>query len=118
MRARSVTTSTSASMRRTSGACSYRWCCGKHSMFQPLPPPAKTWAIDVLTTDFLISGHIDVDRNRLAFHLIGGDYSSIVVSSARIRPTGNLAMQSPASSQRGTPDALAAQWTVAYGDTV
>ena len=77
-------------------------------MFQPLPTPAKNWAIDVLTTDFLISGHVDGDRNRLAFQLLGGDYSSIVISSARIQPTGNLA----------TPDALAAQWTVAYGDTV
>ena len=43
-------------------------------MFTPPPPAKKNWAIDVLTTDYLLSGMIDGDRNALAFQLIGGDF--------------------------------------------
>ena len=75
-------------------------------MLQSLPTPRKNWAVDLLTTDFLISGFIDGDHSRRAFQLISGDVSSLAVSSARLQPTGNL----------GVPDSLSAPWAVAYGD--
>jgi hypothetical protein len=77
-------------------------------MFPPPPPAKKNWAIDVLTTDYLISGFVDGDRNALAFVLMGGDFQSIILTSARLQPTGNYA----------APDSLSAPWTVVYGDTL
>ncbi len=77
-------------------------------MLQPLPTPKKNWAVDLLTTEFLISGFIDGDHHRRAFQLIGGDVSSLALSSARLQPTGNL----------GLPDSLTAPWAVAYGNTL
>ncbi len=77
-------------------------------MLQPLPQPKKNWAIDVLTTDFLISGYIDGERFYRAFVFFGGDFSSLALASARIQPTGNLAV----------PEALSAPWTVIYGETL
>ena len=77
-------------------------------MYQPLPTPKKSWAIDVLTTDYLISGTVDGDRNYAAFQLMSGDVSSLALAAARIQPIGQL----------GTPDSLTAPWAVAYGDSI
>ncbi len=75
----------------------------------PLPPtPKKNWAVDVLTTDYLISGYLDGDRNALAFQLMGGDFSSLILTNAKLTPTGADA----------APDSLSAPWVVAYGDTL
>lgn len=89
-------------------------------MFPPPPPARKNWAVDVLTTDYLISGHLDGDRNALAFQLLGGDFSSLILTSARLTPTG-----APTGAPTGTatggdavPDSLSAPWVVAYGDTL
>jgi hypothetical protein len=77
-------------------------------MFPLPPPPKKNWAVDVLTTDYLVSGYLDGDRNALAFQMMGGDFSSLILTSARIQPTGNF----------GAPESLSAAWTVAYGDSL
>jgi hypothetical protein len=77
-------------------------------MFQHQPTPAKNWAVDLLTTEYLISGTIDGDHYQGVFHLGRPDISSIPVSSARMQPTGNV----------GLPDALTAPWAVAYADTL
>ena len=77
-------------------------------MFQPPPPAKKSWAIDLLTTDYLLSGTLDGDRNPRAFQPFGGDFESIILTGARMTPTGNLAV----------PDGLTAPWIVAYSDSV
>ena len=77
-------------------------------MFAPPPPPKKSWTIDVLTTDYLVSGTFDGDRNPLAFQAGGGDTQAIILTSARVTPTGNF----------GVPDSLLAPWTLAFGDTL
>ena len=77
-------------------------------MFAPPPPAKKSWAVDILTTDYLLSGTLDGDRNPLAFQPFGGDFQSIVLTGARMTSTGTLAV----------PDSLTAPWVVAYSDAV
>jgi hypothetical protein len=47
-------------------------------MFPPPPPGKKNWAMDVLTTDYLVSGTLDGDRNPLAFQTVG-DFQSLII---------------------------------------
>ena len=81
-------------------------------MFPPPPPPNKNWAVDVLTTDYLISGHLDGDRSARAFEVMGGDFSSLILTGARLTPTG-----APAGPD-ALPDGTPLPWVVAYGDTL
>ena len=77
-------------------------------MFAPPLAPKKGFAIDVLTTEYLVSGTMDADNNALFSLLMAGNFAPIVLTAAHIRPTGSA----------GLPDSLSAPWTVAYGDTL
>jgi hypothetical protein len=52
-------------------------------MFPPPPPGKKNWAIDVLTTDYLVSGTLDGDRNPLAFQTVG-DFQSLIIGCLQL----------------------------------
>ena len=68
------------------------------------------WAVQVLTYDYLIEGHVDEKQEHFNFNLIQarGGPVNMHLTSARFQPTGNLAPPEPAS----TP------WALVYAESV
>ena len=75
-------------------------------MFDLEAPPTMSWAVQILTVDYLIEGTIDGSRERPAFNLIAGDARSIRVDRPQVTSTGRL----------DVPARPAVPWALVYGN--
>lgn len=75
-------------------------------MFDLETLPTTSWAVQILTVDYLIEGTIDPARERPAFDLIAGDARAIRVDHPQVLPTGNLVV----------PARPAVPWALVYGN--
>ncbi len=75
-------------------------------MFDLGKPPTTRWSVQILTTDYLIAGVLDADRERMAFNIVGGDARALRVYEPQIVPVGNLVV----------PQRAAVPWALVYGN--
>ena len=57
-------------------------------MFELDAPPQSPWAVQILTTDYLIDGWMDGARYRMCFNVTTGSDEDIFLASTRVQPTG------------------------------
>lgn len=75
-------------------------------MFDLGSPPTSRWSVQLLTTEYLVSGTIDAARERVAFNLLGGDLRALRVYEPQIMPAGDLVV----------PQRAAVPWALVYGN--
>lgn len=75
-------------------------------MFDLETPPTTSWAVQILTVDYLIEGTLDASRERAAFNLVAGDARAIRVDGPQVVPTGDLVV----------PPRPAVPWALVYGN--
>ncbi len=75
-------------------------------MFDLEAPPTASWAVQILTVDYLIEGTVDASRERLAFNLVSGDARAIRVDQPQVTSTGRL----------DVPARPTVPWALVYGN--